>query len=638
MKKLHIDIETYSDANLPKTGAQFYARHPSTRVMLFAYSYGQDVKLVDLERGESIPEQVIADMHDPAVIKFAHNAAFERACLSNVLGIKCDPEQWRCTMVWAMSLSLPGSLEKLSTVLKLSSDEAKMSEGKRLIGKFCLPGADPQSEIYGDDWNLFRKYCINDVRAEMGVARRLANYSMPEHEWQAWATDQRVNDNGLPIDSELVARILTVAQEHKEETLNLSTQLTGLDNPNSRTQLIQWLSSHGVDVDDLQAGTVAQLLKGKLPDVVRDVLEQRQQLSKASLAKFDALKRATCDDERLRGAFQFAGAGRTGRFAGRIFQPQNLPRPTLGESDIDEARTLVRHCDTETMAMLYDDLSGVLSSLIRSVIAAPKGKKLVVADYASIESIMVAWCAQSDYLIKLFQDGLDPYKDFATKIYNIKYDDVTKQQRSFAKPAVLGCGYGLGAKGLQNYAAVFGMQMSMKEAKKQVDTFRESYADIPKFWSELETAVSQSMASKGKKVQAGRFTFQFDGKFLILGLPSNRNLYYYQPKMDMGGFGRMELTYMGREPGSRIGTHPGKIVENVVQAVARDLLIEGLKNTEKAGFEIVGHVHDEIICLVDEDDESAEQRLIEAMTRTPAWCKDAPVRADGYCAPYYRKD
>lgn len=636
MKHLHIDLETYSEANLAMTGGQFYARHPSTRVLLLAYSYGDEIHLIDLENGGTLPDSLLEDLKNPNVTKWAHNAAFERAILTNVLGIPCEPEQWRCTMVWAMSLSLPAGLDKLSEALKLGTD-AKDKEGKRLIRKFCLPGGDVQQDLNDDDWRRFCEYCRQDVAAEMAVARRLKRYALPDSEWQAWAVDQRVNDNGLPIDIELVQAIRRVAEAHKEDMAAEAARITQLPNPNSRDQMLSWLRQRGVDADDLTSGTVDQLLAGDLPPAVRKALECRQQMSKASLAKFDALDRATCSDGRLRGAFQFAGAGRTGRFAGRIFQPQNLPRPTLSDADIDVAREAVRTSDADTMGMMYDDLSGALSSLIRSVIAAPAGRQLVVADYASIESIMVAWCAESDYLLNLYHKGLDPYKDFATKIYGIAYEDVTKEQRSFAKPAVLGCGYGLGATGLQRYAEAFGMEMTASEAKKQVDTFRSAYSDIPEFWAKLETAVTKAMQSKGRTIRAGRFTFQFDGRFLLLGLPSGRHLYYYQPRMETGNFGKLELTYAGKEPNVRIGTHPGKIVENVVQAVARDLLIEGLKNTQAAGFEIVGHVHDEIICLADADDTEAEQRLLDAMTKTPAWCKDAPIRADGYTAPYYRK-
>lgn len=639
MKHLHIDVETFSAVNLPKVGAYRYAQDPSTRVLLLAYSYGEDTHLLDLEHGEEIPDQLRRDLTDPAIRKWAHNAGFERAILTNVLGIAAPPEQWRCTMVWAMSLSLPGGLGALSSVLNLK-DDAKDGTGKRLIQKFCTPRGAAQRDLGDDDWRAFGEYCRQDVRAEMAVARRLSRYPMPDHEWRVWSVDQRVNDNGLPIDLGLVAAVRRVAEAHKVNIEELAGEVTGLDNPNSRQQMLGWLQQRGVHADDFTANTVNTLLEQKrLPEDVRQALVCRQQLSKASIAKYDALERATGNGDRLRGAFQYAGAGRTGRWAGRIFQPQNLPRPTLSDGDIEQCRQMVREHDADTLAMVWGDLSGALSSLIRSTIAAPEGKQLVVADYSSIESIMIAWCAESEYLLQLYRDGLDPYKDFATKVYNIEYADVTKPQRSFCKPAVLGAGYGLSAGGLQKYAAEFGMDMDAGEAKRQIDTFRTSYADIPRFWNTLDTAVAEAMGNKRQPIRAGRFTFTFDGMFLIATMPSGRSLYYYQPRMGVNDWGRRQLTYMGREPGTRIGTHPGKIVENLVQAVARDLLAQGLINAHRAGFEIIGHVHDEILCLADADDDTALDRLIDAMTTVPDWCHDAPVKAEGYDnALYYRKD
>lgn len=640
MTHLHLDIETYSDAQLPKVGAYRYAQDPSTRVLLLAYSYGDTVELLDLEHGGALPDSLRRDLEDPDVTKWAHNANFERVLLHHCLGLACPPEQWRCTMAWAMSLSLPGGLAALGETLKLGDDAAKTADGKRLIQKFCTPRGAQQRDLGDDDWLRFCDYCRQDVRAEMAVAKRLGRYPMPDTEWRVWQVDQHVNDNGLPIDLDLVEAVRAVADEHKVSVETLARSVTGLENPNSRQQMLAWMAEHGIHADDFTSGTVDNLLVSpRLPRNVRQALECRQQLAKASISKYDALERATGDGDRLRGAFQYAGAGRTGRWAGRIFQPQNLPRPTLSDDEIDECRILIRQHDADTMAMLYDDLSGAMSSLIRSAIAAPSGRQLVVADYSSIESVMIAWCAQSEYLLDLYRAGLDPYKDFATKVYGIDYTAVTKQQRTFCKPAVLGAGYGLSGPGLQKYAAAFGMDMGQDEAKRQIDTFREAYSAIPAFWAELDSAVTEAMRNKRQPIQAGRFTFTFDGLFLVASMPSGRSLYYYQPRLGTNDWGRPQLTYMGREPGTRVGTHPGKIVENLVQAVARDLLAHGLVQTHDAGFEIVGHVHDEILCLADANDTTALQRLERAMTTTPDWCHDAPVRAEGYDqARYYRKD
>lgn len=633
---LHIDLETYSEADLPKTGAYYYARHPSTRILLLAYSYGDDPQIIDLEHGEQIPSELLFDLTDPAVIKWAHNANFERCLLMGVLGLDCPPEQWRCTAVWGRSLSLPAGLDSLGKVLNIG-DAAKIADGRRLIQKFSKPSKQRQADLGDSDWQAFKAYCLQDVRAEMAIAKRLAKYPMPEHEWAAWHQDQRINDAGMPIDRALVESIQAIAATHQEQTTATVQALTGIDNPNSRNQLIDWMTARGVNVGDLQAATVKDLLTDELPDDVRELLEHRQQLSRSSLAKFAALDRATCSDGRLRGAFQFAGAGRTGRWAGRIFQPQNLPRPTIDDDEIATARDLVKTTDADMMAMAYTDVSGVLSSLIRSAIAAPEGKMLAVADYASIETIMIAWCAESEYLLDLYRQGLDPYIDFATKIYKIPYEQVTKQQRSFAKPAVLGCGYGLGAPGLKAYAEAFGMEMPLRDAQRQVKLFRGSYADVPILWDQLDQAVRIAMKERGKPVTAGRFTLKANKQFLMIKLPSGRSLSYYQPRIEDDG-NRSQLTYMGNEPGTRVGTHPGKIVENLVQAVARDLLVVGLKNAEAAGFKIIGHVHDEILCEIDADDTNALDRLIDAMTQMPDWCQDAPIRAAGYVANYYKKD
>ena len=633
---LHIDLETYSEADLPKTGAYYYGQHPSTRILLLAYSYGDEPKIIDLAHGEKIPPKLLSDLTDPAVIKWAHNANFERCLLMGVLGLDCPPEQWRCTAVWGRSLSLPAGLDSLGKVLKIG-DAAKIEDGRRLIQKFSKPSKTRQADLDDSDWQAFKDYCLQDVRAEMAIAKRLAKYPMPEREWSAWHQDQRINDTGMPIDRTLVESIQAIANTHQEQTTATVQALTGIDNPNSRNQLIDWIVARGVDVGDLQAATVRDLLADELPNDVRELLEHRQQLSRSSLAKFAALDRATCADDRLRGAFQFAGAGRTGRWAGRIFQPQNLPRPSIDDDEIATARELVKTVDAETMTMAYTDVSGVLSSLIRSAIAAPEGKLLAVADYASIETIMIAWCAESEYLLDLYRQGLDPYIDFATKIYKIPYERVTKQQRSFAKPAVLGCGYGLGGPGLKAYAESFGMGMSLKDAQRQVKVFRAAYADIPILWDQLDQAMRLAMKDRGKPVTAGRFTLRANKQFLMIQLPSGRSLYYYQPRIEDDG-NRSQLTYMGTEPGTRVGTHPGKIVENLVQAVSRDLLVEGLRQVEAAGFQIIGHVHDEILCEIDADDTDALDRLIAAMTRTPNWCQDAPVRAAGYVASYYKKD
>lgn len=635
---LHIDIETYSDAPLPQCGAYRYATHPTTRLLLIGYAYDEDdePRLVDVEHGDEIPEQLLRDLSDPAVVKCAHNAEFERVLLSELLFMECPPEQWRCTAVMAATLSLPRGLEKLSKALKLGNS-AKMEDGKRLVQQFCTPLQNSPHAFDEYDWERFCAYCVQDVVAERAVYKRLSRYPVPDAEWSVWCVDQRVNARGLPVDLDLARKIASIAQTHREATVMRAALATQLSNPNSVPQLRQWLATKGYHVDDLQSQTVDALLSQDLPVEVREVLDARQQLSRSSLAKLDTLLRAAGDDERLRGAFVYYGAG-TGRWTGKLFQPQNLPRPSMSNSDIDEARHYVREFNADTFNMLYDDVSGALSSMIRSLIAAPAGRQLVVADYASIESVMIAWCCQSEYLVDLYRQGLDPYKDFATKLYGIPYEEVTKAQRSFCKPVVLGAAYGIGAKGLQRYAEAFGMAMTEAEAKTQVDTFRKAYSAIPTFWQQLDDATSAAMQQRNQPVTVGRFEMLYDGRFFSIKLPSGRSLYYYQPRLEQDDYGRPRLTYAGREPSVRVDTRGPKIVENVVQAVARDLLAHGLVNADARGLDVVGHVHDEIIIEADADDDTALSRLIEAMTDLPDWCLDAPVRAEGYAAPYYRKD
>ena len=636
MKHLHIDFETYSDADLKTVGAYKYAQDPTTRVLLMAYSYDDEVMVVDLENGESIPQQVLDDLVDPSVQKWAHNASFERVILENVLKIPARPEEWKCTMVWALSLSLPASLSELGTIVGLESEEAKIKEGKSLIREFCTL----KGKKNADKWEDFKEYCKRDVIAEKKIVSRLSKYPMPESEWKLWQVDQKINDTGLPIDVELVNAIVELSDDYRKIVTEKVIQSTGIQNPNSVQQLSKWMEEKGVKTSSLDKEAVSSLLKDwSTPDEVREVLKNRQQLSKSSIAKYTSLSRATGNGDRLRGAFQFAGASRTGRWAGRIFQPQNLPRPLIDDEEIGKVRNLIRIANVESLSAQYEDFAGVMSSCIRSMIIAPKGKQLVVADFASIESIMIAWCAQSEHLLKLFHEGLDPYKDFATKVYGVEYEEVTKEMRTLCKPAVLGAGYGLSGKGLLRYADSFGLNLSLYEATKQINIFRKSYGDIPSFWSSIDKAMKMAMLHKGDTVEAGRFSFLFDGMFLHLIMPSGRSLHYYKPRFEDNAFGRTALHYESEKLNIRTSTHPGKIVENIVQAISRDLLGEALVRLDNAGFEIIGHVHDEILCLADKDDDRILSKLITTMTQNPIWCLDAPIKASGYSnAEYYKKD
>lgn len=637
MKTLHIDLETYSSVNLAKSGLHFYSRHPSTQILLFAFAYGDEKpQIVDLKNGEIIPKQVLRDLICPKVLKWAHNASFEVEILKNVLKLPIEVSQWRCTMIWAFYLSLPGGLDKLSQLMKLSHEEGKMREGKKLISLFSIPTEKTPSP---EDWENFKNYCLQDVIAERKVQFHLSKYPLPDHEWEFFALDQKINSEGLPIDTELTYKMKKIVSQYKENLEDETKKTTLLENPNSRNQLLEWLQNQGLEISDLKKETVEKTLADpKLESKIKTVLKYRQEASRSSLAKLDTIIESVSGDGRLRGSFQFYGAGRTGRFAGRRFQPQNIPRPVLSSDEIRQARKHVKVGQAWVFPFLYADVTKTLSSLLRSIIAAPKRKSLVVSDFASIESIILAWICEDEDFIRSFVEGKDPYKNFASKIFQKPYEEISKTERNLAKPAVLGCGYGLGSTGLQRYAEIFGLILSDDEAEKQVALFRSTYHKIPKFWSKIWDGIFHSLAHPHTQFSVGKFVACFDGKFLSLELPSKRKLFYYQPRIETGPWNRPQLTYMGRQLDLRVNTHPGKLVENLTQAVARDVLIEALAKVDQAGLTIIGHVHDEIICL--ESQEEAEKKLKqlnEIMRQPPDWGPDLPLKSDGYTNDFYQK-
>lgn len=465
--------------------------------------------------------------------------------------------------------------------------------------------------------------------------------TMTATEWRAWRLDQTINRCGLPIDLDLVQAAIRIDSEHRARLTARAIELMQIENPNSRNQIIEWLQGEDVELDSLRKADVSALLSGELAPNVREAMEIRAELSKSSTRKYYALTEATGDDGRLRGCFQFNGAARTGRWAGRLFQPQNLPRGNVKPEHIDTARAVVATGDYDFAAALYPSVSELLASCVRTVIAAPPGKTLVVADYASIETVMIAWAAECPALLKVFRTGRDAYKDMASRLFAIDYAAVTKEQRTYAKPIVLGCGYLLGAKGMVAYAAGYGVDMSEREAARAVAAYREGYPEVVRFWHRVDAAAKYAIRNPGKIVKVGRFAFKVEGDFLLLKLPSERKLAYFKPEINPDGRYGDEITYMGVDYGhkwNRIATHPGKITENIVQAIARDLLVEGLfRAAADPGLEIVGHVHDEILALADEDDETSLDRLLDGMRQMPGWAADAPVEAAGWSGPFYCK-
>ena len=574
--RIFLDFETRSEIDIRASGHHAYAEHPSTAVLLLGYAFDADPPALWQPHLGPLPAAVRQALADPAITKVAHNAAFELAILRHVLGIESALEAWRCTAVMGRLNGLPGGLADLGRALGLGAGQAKLASGTRLIHKFSRPQArgprwrtwetDPQ------DWRALGEYCLRDVEAERAVYDTLARWMPPAAEWALWRLDQRINQRGLPVDRALVGAAIQIDADYRTRALDRAVTLTGLTNPNSRDQLLEWLNREGeAGLADLRAGSVREAI-GQCDDAtVREVLQIRQALAKTSVRKYQALARATSGDGRLRGAFLFAGAPRTSRWSGQLFQPQNLPRGSV--KDLDTAVSAVQSADAAWVEALYGDVPAVLSACVRPAICAPEGQVLVAADYSSIESVVVAWLAESRYLLALFEAGRDPYKDFATRIFHVSYDAVTKLQRTISKPAVLGASYGLGGPGLQRYAASMGVTLSEAEARTHIATYREAYADVPALWRRLTAGAELALRTRGTAA-VGRLAWEYEKPFLFLRLPSGRRLGYYQPKLEARdtpwGEQRITLTYEGQAQATRkwgrIPTHAGKVVENCLAA------------------------------------------------------------------------
>lgn len=665
---LHVDIETYSDVDLvtSKCGVCKYAKHPSTEITLISYALGdaqvQNIDLTNLSNSDEAQKlaEFLALARQPKIIKWAHNAQFEKTLFqfasNSPLKGEINLREWRCTMVLAHCCSLMGALSHVGDVLRLPEKLRKLSDGSRLIRKFCKPRTLSKEKPYTRctrltdprDWALFIQYCNNDVEAEREVHRRLDRWDLPAHEWDYYYIDQAINERGLPVDIDLVDSAIKLADSARAETQDRIRERFGIS-ITSPAQVLNWLNSKGRVLNNTRKETLVKELKDPaLSDEIRDVINARLDANKTSIKKFHALAKATEDDLRVRGCFQFAGASRTWRWAGRIFQPQNIARGSLKPHQIPAAKDLVKSQDVGLINLIYGSPNELLPSLIRPAITAPKGKKLVVADLASIETIMLGWAAKSEYMLDLFRKGLDPYKDYATHLYNCEYDEVTKAMRTYAKPPTLGCGYMLGAKGLVAYADGYGVALTEAEAKKQVDTYRTAYPDVVDFWSLLDVAAKRCIRT-GRPQRVTHFEFTMDGPFMRVSLPSGRSLSYLRPRIEKrpAPWDKNKLidnvVYEGMDQDTkkwcRISTHAGKFTENLIQAIARDVLAWGLSNAESdPRLDVVGHVHDEIIALADENDDSALTRLISHMTTLPDWCPDLPIKAEGYESPFYMKD
>ena len=662
MKTLSIDIETYSDVVLPKSGVYRYCESPNFEILLFAYSvdYGP-VQVVDLACGEQIPANVLDALTDDAVTKWAFNAAFERICLSRYLrdlGISLDPfhdnhplsqerarflspESWRCSMIWAATMGLPLSLEGAGAVLGL--EKQKLTEGKDLIKYFCQPCAPTKANGQRtrnrpfhapDKWEAFKRYNLRDVETEMGIQQKLARFPVPQQVLEEYHIDQEINDRGVRIDMELVRQAIQMDTHSRQELIAAMKRVTALENPNSVQQMKQWLSDNGMETETLDKKAVAELLKDA-PAELQEALVLRQQLAKSSVRKYQAMSNTVCADDRARGMFQFFGAVRTGRFSGRNIQLQNLPQNHL--PDLAEARGLVRSGDFDAVKLLYEDVPDTLSQLIRTAFIPKEGTQFLVADFSAIEARVIAWYARETWRQKVFEKGGDIYCASASQMFKVPVEKhgINGHLRQKGKIAELALGYG-GSVGALKAMGAIDMGLSEDELPLLVDAWRQANPQIVKFWWTVDHAVMEAVRYKHTTTDYG-LTFSCRSGMLFITLPSGRNLAYVKPKVGTNKFGGECITYEGvgaTKKWERLESYGPKFVENIVQATARDILCYAMRTLRCCS--IVMHIHDELV--IEADPRMSLDDVCEQMGRTPPWAKGLLLRADGYATPFYKKD
>lgn len=646
MKTLSIDIETYSDQPLQKTGVYRYCESPEFEILLFAYSVDNaPVQVVDLACGEKIPVEVLDALEDDAVIKWAFNAAFERICLSRFLGYPTgqylDPESWRCSMIWSATMGLPLSLEGVGTVLGL--EKQKLTEGKDLIKYFCQPCAPTKTNGQRtrnrpfhapDKWEAFKRYNIRDVETEMGIQQKLRKFPVPDSVWEEYHIDQEINDRGVRLDMELVHQAIEMDTRSRKELTEAIKHLTALENPNSVQQMKQWLSDKGLETESLDKKAVSELLKTASPELC-DVLTLRQQLAKSSVRKYQAMEKTVCEDGRARGMFQFYGANRTGRFSGRNIQLQNLPQNHL--PDLAEARALVRVGDFSGVELLYEDVPDTLSQLIRTAFIPREGTQFLVADFSAIEARVIAWFADERWRQEVFANGGDIYCASASQMFKVpvKKHGINGHLRQKGKIAELALGYG-GSTGALKAMGAIEMGLTEEELPPLVDAWRQANPNIVKFWWDVDRAVMEAVKHKHTTTDYG-LTFSCRSGMLFITLPSGRKLAYVKPKVGTNKFGGECITYEGvggTKKWERLDSYGPKFVENIVQATARDILCYAMRTLRCCS--IVMHIHDELV--IEADPKVSLDAVCEQMGRTPPWAKGLLLRADGYATPFYKKD
>ena len=646
MRNLSIDIETYSPEQLAKCGVYRYCQHPDFEILLFGYSIdGAPVQVVDFTAGERLPEAVYSALTDPNVTKWAFNAQFERVCLSRFLGYPVgtylDPVSWRCTMVWAATLGLPLSLEGVGAVLGL--EKQKLKEGKDLIRYFCTPAKARDGGAFRhystdntEKWAVFKAYNRRDVETEMGIQQKLAKFPVPESEWRNYQLDQRINDRGIMLDMEMVRQAIDCDEQFKRTHLDMARSVTGLDNPNSPAQLKAWLSERGVETESLSKAAVLSLLE-EADGEVELALSLRQELAKSSVKKYTAMEMAVGSDSRARGLIQFYGANRTGRFAGGLIQVQNLPQNHL--PDLDEVRRLLRCRQFDAIEMLYDSVPLVLSELIRTAFVPKPGCRFFVADFAAIEARVIAWIAGEQWRQEVFAKGGDIYCASASQMFHVPVEKhgVNGHLRQKGKIAELALGYG-GSVGALKAMGALSMGVPEEELKPLVDAWRGSNPNIVKLWWDVDRAVSTCVREKVPTETHG-IRFFYQSGMLFIALHSGRRLVYVKPRMGINRYGSETVTYEGvgtQKKWLRLESYGPKFVENIVQATARDILVEAMQRLDAKGYKIVMHVHDEAVIEAPAD--TSLEDICSVMGETPAWANGLLLRADGYVCDFYKKD
>lgn len=662
MKTISIDIESFSDINLAKCGVYKYAESPAFEILLFGYAVdGGEVQVIDLAQGETIPEEILDALTDESVTKWAFNASFERVCLSRYLrdlGRSIDPFHdhhslstetaqflnpagWKCSMIWSAYMGLPLSLEGVGAVLKLGSQ--KMKEGKDLIRYFCVP-CKPTKTNGGrtrnlpfhvpEKWATFKSYNKRDVEVEMVIQQRLHHYPVPEQVWDEYHIDQEINDRGIAVDKELVRQAVAIDAMSREHLMAALKEKTGLENPNSVLQMRSWLAEQGMETESLGKKQVAEMLK-TVREPLRSVLLLRQQLAKSSVKKYQAMEMTACDDSRAHGMFQFYGANRTGRFSGRKIQLQNLPQNHM--PDLAEARALVRQGNYAALTLLYDSVPDVLSQLIRTAFIPKSGMKFIVSDFSAIEARVIAWLAGETWKSEAFTKGKDIYCSTASKMFGVPVvkHGVNGELRQKGKITELACGYG-GSVGALKAMGALDMGLAEEELRPLVDSWRSANPHIVQFWWDVDRCVKQAIKTHLPQETRG-IRFLWQSGMLFIRLPSGRRLSYVKPGIGENKFGGESVTYEGigaTKKWERLESYGPKFVENIVQAISRDILCYAMQTLRCCA--IVGHVHDELIIECRKD--ASVTAICEQMGRTPPWAEGLLLRADGYECDFYKKD